>query len=68
MAVLFSVLLAGCLGEPEIQDRWTRIDVLEANLRPGQVLLDLFVALLFLELRLDACLLAKERCALRQLR
>ena len=44
MAVLFSVLLAGCLGEPEIEDRWTRIDVLEASLQPGQVLLDESIA------------------------
>lgn len=28
--------LAGCLGEPKIEDRWTRIDLASANHSPGQ--------------------------------
>lgn len=28
---------AGCLGEPKIEDRWTRIDLVSANHSPGQV-------------------------------
>jgi hypothetical protein len=28
----------GCLGKPEIEDRWTRLDVLSSTLRPGQTL------------------------------
>jgi len=31
-----SSLLAGCLGAPEIQDRWTRVDLLSSNLAAGQ--------------------------------
>jgi hypothetical protein len=35
---LFAVLLGGCLGEPEIQDRWTRLDVVSSSLTPYQSL------------------------------
>jgi hypothetical protein len=31
-------LLAGCLGEPEIEDRWTRVDVRGSSPAPFQVL------------------------------
>lgn len=31
-----SVLATGCLGEPEIEDRWTRLDVESSSLRPYQ--------------------------------
>jgi hypothetical protein len=36
----FVVLLAvtGCLGKPKITDRWTRIDLLSANVSNGQVI------------------------------
>jgi hypothetical protein len=30
------LLLAGCLGRPEIEDRWTRIDVNTSNIVPDQ--------------------------------
>ena len=30
--------LAGCLGEPKIEDRWTRLDFASANHVPGQAL------------------------------
>jgi hypothetical protein len=33
-----AVALGGCLGKPEIQDRWTRLDVVSSNLEPGAVL------------------------------
>jgi hypothetical protein len=33
---LASLLAAGCLGEPEVEDRWTRLDVAGASLAPGQ--------------------------------
>jgi hypothetical protein len=29
--LLLTSLLAGCLGEPEIEDRWTRLDVVEVE-------------------------------------
>jgi hypothetical protein len=32
-----AVLLVGCLGKPEIEDRWTRIDVTASSLTPYQV-------------------------------
>jgi hypothetical protein len=35
---LSAVLLGGCLGAPEIEDRWTRIDFESASLAPGQAL------------------------------
>lgn len=35
---LGATLLAGCLGAPEIEDRWTRIDLVSANLVAGQAL------------------------------
>ncbi len=31
-----SVASTGCLGEPEIEDRWTRVDIAGANLVSGQ--------------------------------
>src|SRR3979409_2708166 len=31
-------LLAGCLGAPEIQDRWTRVDLLSSNLAARQAI------------------------------
>jgi hypothetical protein len=33
---LGSTLLAGCLGAPEIEDRWTRVDLLSSNLAARQ--------------------------------
>lgn len=33
-----AVLIGGCLGEPKIEDKWTRIDFVSANLRPNQLL------------------------------
>jgi hypothetical protein len=42
---LAALLLAGCLGEPKIEDRWTRLDVFEppavAPVAPGTAHLDL---------------------------
>jgi hypothetical protein len=37
LAVGWAALLAGCLGKPSIEDRWTRVDLLAANHAPGQV-------------------------------
>src|SRR6185436_11440621 len=34
--VLGAVLLAGCFDEPEIEDRWTRVDVIASNVAPFQ--------------------------------
>lgn len=34
--VLGAVLMAGCFDEPEIEDRWTRIDVVASNVAPFQ--------------------------------
>jgi hypothetical protein len=31
-------LVPGCLGKPEIEDRWTRVDVVSSSLTPNQVL------------------------------
>jgi hypothetical protein len=31
-------LCLGCLGEPEIEDRWTRLDIASTNIVPGQTL------------------------------
>jgi hypothetical protein len=36
--LLAIVALGGCLGEPEIEDRWTRLDVRGSSLAPGEVL------------------------------
>jgi hypothetical protein len=36
--LLVAGLLGGCLGEPEIQDRWTRLDILSASVTPYQAL------------------------------
>lgn len=36
LLALASLLAAGCLGEPEVEDRWTRVDVAGASLVPGQ--------------------------------
>jgi hypothetical protein len=33
-----SALLGGCLGEPKIEDKWTRIDLVGASVRPNQLL------------------------------
>lgn len=33
---LAAILLAGCLGEPEIEDRWTRVDFVSSNVVQGQ--------------------------------
>jgi hypothetical protein len=35
-ALLVAGLLGGCLGEPEIEDRWTILDIEGANLTPYQ--------------------------------
>ena len=35
---LGSGLLAGCLGTPELEDRWTRVDLLSSNLAAGQTI------------------------------
>ena len=37
-ALLALPLLAGCLDEPEIEDRWTRVDLRGANVAPYQML------------------------------
>jgi hypothetical protein len=37
-AMASTTALVGCLGEPEIEDRWTRLDIQETNLSPGQSL------------------------------
>lgn len=34
---LVSIPLGGCLGKPEIQDRWTRVDVESSNVTPNQM-------------------------------
>jgi hypothetical protein len=31
-------LLAGCLGKPKIEDRWTRVDLVQSSLAPNQPL------------------------------
>lgn len=36
--VLGSTVVAGCLGAPEIEDRWTRVDLLSANLAANQTI------------------------------
>jgi len=36
--LLATVLLGGCLGKPEIEDRWTRVDVVASSLTPYQAL------------------------------
>jgi len=33
-----SAVAAGCLGTPEIEDRWTRVDIERSNLSSGQTL------------------------------
>jgi hypothetical protein len=39
LALLAAVtLLAGCLGKPKIEDRWTRVDLVRSSLAPGQPL------------------------------
>lgn len=38
VTALAGVLLAGCLGEPEIEDRWTRLDMQTETTVPGQPL------------------------------
>ena len=35
---LFATMVGGCLGAPEIEDRWTRVDLLSSNLTPGQAI------------------------------
>ncbi len=34
--VLGATLFSGCLGEPKLEDRWTRIDVMSMNVTPYQ--------------------------------
>ena len=34
--VAAAAVIVGCLGEPEIEDRWTRIDIESTSLAPGQ--------------------------------
>ncbi len=36
--VLGAVCLGGCLGKPEIEDRWTRIDIAGASVAPYQAI------------------------------
>lgn len=36
MLVAFAVASSGCLGEPEVEDRWTRVDIAGSNLVSGQ--------------------------------
>src|SRR5258706_2801580 len=36
--VLGSTVVAGCLGAPLIEDRWTRVDLLSANLAANQTI------------------------------
>jgi hypothetical protein len=36
--LLGALLLGGCLGKPEIEDRWTRIDIASSSLAQGQSL------------------------------
>jgi len=36
--VTLAALTSGCLGEPEIEDRWTRLDLESASLTPYQAL------------------------------
>jgi hypothetical protein len=38
LMLLAASLLGGCLGKPEIEDRWTRVDVLASNITPNQSL------------------------------
>jgi len=38
LVVLGAALTCGCLGKPEIEDRWTRIDVAGASVTPYQTL------------------------------
>jgi hypothetical protein len=33
---LGAVLVAGCFDEPEIEDRWSRVDILSSTITPGQ--------------------------------
>lgn len=34
VAALAATALGGCLGEPEIEDRWTRLDLVSSNVTP----------------------------------
>jgi len=36
LGVVAAAALSGCLGEPEIEDRWTRLDIRDSNVGPGQ--------------------------------
>jgi len=38
VVVLGAVLTCGCLGKPEIEDRWTRIDIASSSVTPYQTL------------------------------
>lgn len=38
LVVALGLGVAGCLGEPEIEDRWTRLDIGHVNLSSGQSL------------------------------
>ena len=33
-----ALLAAGCLGEPELEDQWTRLDFVAASVAPGQAI------------------------------
>ena len=37
-AALGAIALGGCLGEPELEDRWTRIDLMSTSVQPLQVI------------------------------
>ena len=38
VGLIAPALLSGCLGEPRIEDRWTRLDIVGSNLTPNQFL------------------------------
>ena len=38
LAALVAVALTGCLGKPEIEERWTRVDLASSNTTPFQTL------------------------------
>jgi len=38
LALIAGLLITGCLGEPELEDRWTRIDLVTTGIDPGRPL------------------------------
>jgi hypothetical protein len=38
LAVVAVLLLGGCLGKPKLEDRWTRVDLLDSSPKPYQLL------------------------------